>query len=194
VHQTKFIGGGVSAVYSSRPVLGDGGATSGHNCFTSIDGYYVTNMTEWVCVPADSNKWGKGCCTPSKFYGCVDCADCDETCQASPPGQMAPPFAFEEPGDAPATFALRPVAPNPFNPVTVIRYEVPAPGARVRIAVYDVAGRRVADLVDEQKGPGHYAVRWDGTERRGGQVASGVYFIHMRAGSFRHTVKAVVLK
>jgi hypothetical protein len=94
----------------------------------------------------------------------------------------------------PNEFALHTNVPNPFNPVTTIRYDVPAGGADVSISIYDVAGRMVRELVDEHRSAGTWSVQWNGTDTRGQRVGSGVYFYRMRAGSFVETRKMVLLK
>ncbi len=112
------------------------------------------------------------------------------------------PFAIAEPepgtavGDAPlpAAFALHPCAPNPFNPATTIRYDVPTGGAKVSIAIFDVTGRRVRTLVDGPQPAGQRLVTWDGRDQGGRGVASGVYFYRMSAGAFTQTRKMVLLK
>jgi hypothetical protein len=96
--------------------------------------------------------------------------------------------------DGPGTFALHPCAPNPFNPITTIRYDVPQGGARVAIVVYDVAGRRIRTLVDGVQPAGKLSVVWDGRNQAGQGVASGVYFYRMSAGGFVQTRKMVLLK
>lgn len=65
--------------------------------------------------------------------------------------------------------------PNPFNPSTAIGYELPS-GSYVTLKIYDVLGREVATLVNEQKKPGTYMVNWN-AER----MASGVYFYRLQA-------------
>jgi flagellar hook assembly protein FlgD len=94
----------------------------------------------------------------------------------------------------PAAFALAANVPNPFNPTTTIRYDIPAGGADVNITIYDVAGRMVRELVDRHRAPGTWSVQWNGDDARGQRVASGVYFYRMRAGSFSDTRKMVLLK
>ena len=94
----------------------------------------------------------------------------------------------------PETVALYQNSPNPFNPTTVIRYDVPGRGANVRIVVYDVTGRRVATLVDGQQSAGEKRVSWEGRNDRGAQVATGVYFYRMTTGEFSLTRKMVLLK
>jgi len=74
--------------------------------------------------------------------------------------------------------------PNPFRDATTIEYDVPEQMS-VRIAVFDVLGRRVATLVRGERSPGQYTVTW-APEDRGG-LASGVYFLRLRAGGTTKT-------
>lgn len=94
----------------------------------------------------------------------------------------------------PTSFALHTNVPNPFNPQTMIQYDVPAGGADVSISIYDVSGRLVRDLVNQHRAAGRWSVQWNGEGARGERVASGVYFYRMRAGSFVDTKKMVLLK
>lgn len=91
------------------------------------------------------------------------------------------------------TNSLRQNFPNPFNPETTIIYSIKET-ATVTLAVYDVAGRRVRELVDGRRTPGIHRAVWDGTNSRGERVASGVYFCKLTAGSFTATKKMVMLK
>jgi hypothetical protein len=87
--------------------------------------------------------------------------------------------------------------PNPFNPATTVEYTVAAPG-RVKIRVFDVAGRVVRTLVDSDVAAGRRAVAWQGDTDTGQRAASGVYFIRMEAEgqhtSYREARKLVLLK
>ena len=94
----------------------------------------------------------------------------------------------------PTAFALLPNTPNPFNPMTTIRYEVPGSGSMVRLEVYDLTGRRVRTLVDESRPAGRYEVTWNGTDDNGARVASGTYFYRLQAGSFTRTEKMTLVK
>jgi len=76
---------------------------------------------------------------------------------------------------------LSPNAPNPFASRTTVRFAVPNAGP-VSLVVYDVAGRKVADLVDRPLPAGAHAVEWDGRDRDGSRVASGVYLVRLSAG------------
>jgi hypothetical protein len=79
-------------------------------------------------------------------------------------------------------------SPNPFNPVTRISYNVPT-SQHVRIAIYDVAGRLVENLVNETKAAGEYVVEWDA-----GRLPSGVYFYRMQAGDQTLVRRVTLLK
>ncbi len=87
---------------------------------------------------------------------------------------------------SPADYALGSAYPNPFNPVTVIRFQVAATAA-VRINVYNVSGQKVRTLVDGEFIPGTYRTTWDGRDYKGRSLASGVYFYRMTSGDFAET-------
>jgi hypothetical protein len=78
--------------------------------------------------------------------------------------------------------------PNPFNPTTVVSYQLPVV-SHVTLSIYDIIGRDVATLVNEVKEPGKYSVQWEATD-----VASGVYFLRMNAGTFVSTKKMILLR
>jgi hypothetical protein len=84
--------------------------------------------------------------------------------------------------------------PNPFNPNTVIHYDVPVSGGRVTLQVYDVEGRLVRTLVDAYQSPGRKMATWYGRNDHGHNVSTGVYFYRMTAPGFEMTRKMVLLK
>ena len=93
----------------------------------------------------------------------------------------------------PLKFALEQNYPNPFNPSTEIQFSVPARGT-VRMDVFDMAGQRIATLLDEEMASGTYRVSWDGRGADGRSVASGVYLYRIQAGGFVATRKMVLVK
>lgn len=103
-----------------------------------------------------------------------------------------PPTAVTQ-DPAPYAFELRQNYPNPFNPRTTIRFSVPQNGP-VSLRVYDVAGRLVTILSDRNYPPGEHTVYWNGTNRRGESVASGIYFYKIVAGDKIATIKMVLLR
>jgi hypothetical protein len=92
------------------------------------------------------------------------------------------------------TYTLYQNVPNPFNPTTVIRYDVPTGGGVVTLRVYDVTGRLVRTLVDGVQTPGQKAVTWRGRNNVGQPVTSGVYFYRLMAPGFVQTHKMALLK
>lgn len=90
--------------------------------------------------------------------------------------------------DVPTSFKLRQNYPNPFNPVTTIRFEIPR-SDHVSLRVFDMLGREVATLVDEQRSPGNYTEVFDAT-----RLASAVYFCRLQAGNLCDVKKLIVLK
>ncbi|MFH1194503.1 MAG: T9SS type A sorting domain-containing protein [bacterium] len=91
---------------------------------------------------------------------------------------------FKSPND----FLLSQNYPNPFNPTTLISYQLPAI-SKVQLKVYDVLGREIATLVDEEKPAGNYNVTFNGEG-----LPSGVYFYSLQAGDFHQTKKMLLLK
>jgi len=84
------------------------------------------------------------------------------------------------------------VQPNPFGSVTRMGYAVESAGARVEIAVFDAAGRRVRQLVSGTKAAGRYEVTWDGRGESGAPMPAGVYFLRVWTGT-RQVVNRVTL-
>ena len=93
----------------------------------------------------------------------------------------------------PSEFALMGNYPNPFSGSTTIGYELSS-SSEVTIKVYDMLGREVATLVNEQKAAGQYEVTWDGRGNSGSSVSSGVYFYRIKAGDFTASNKMVVVR
>ena len=88
---------------------------------------------------------------------------------------------------------LGPIVPNPFNPGVRIAYWWSG-DEHVRLSIYDVSGRLVSRLVDEVQPGGWYEVEWHAGAAHGHQLASGVYFCRIQAGSYASTKKLVMLK
>jgi hypothetical protein len=98
--------------------------------------------------------------------------------------------------EIPKKFALLPNYPNPFNPVTKIRFQIPllrgvaeGGGVFTKLMIFDLSGREVTTLVNEQLKPGSYEAEWDGTG-----FASGVYVYRINSGNFTKMMKMVLIK
>ena len=94
---------------------------------------------------------------------------------------------------APAPPRLLQNVPNPFNPSTTIGFEIPLE-AQVRLDVYRADGRFIANLAHRLHAPGTYHVVWDGRDRAGADVPSGVYFAKLLAGGWQAVVKMLLLR
>ena len=94
---------------------------------------------------------------------------------------------------APAAFVVGQNFPNPFNPTTTITFAIPNDG-NVRVEVYDILGQRVATLVDNSLSAGNHSVVWNATNERGNEVAAGVYFYTIKAGSHAATKRMILMK
>jgi hypothetical protein len=93
----------------------------------------------------------------------------------------------------PKVFSLSQPWPNPVARSLSLKYGVPRL-ARVRIKVYDTSGRVVRSLVNGDKKPGFYTLKWHGETEQGRQLAQGVYFVRMLAPDFQATKKLILLK
>ena len=104
-----------------------------------------------------------------------------------------PELVQEAAATLPQPYALLPNYPNPFNPTTHLAFTTPREG-RVRLELYDVAGRRVRTLVDEVRPAGRHDVVWNGVDDRGRGLASGIYFARLQAGDFGQTRKLTLVR
>ena len=95
----------------------------------------------------------------------------------------SPPFSFE----------LHSAYPNPFNPATTIRFDLPE-AAAVRLVVYDLQGREVATLVAWDRRAGYHSVVWDGKAAIGGEAPSGIYIARLVTPQYTKSIKLLLLK
>jgi hypothetical protein len=93
----------------------------------------------------------------------------------------------------PQVFALHQNHPNPFNPFTTLKYDLPE-DALVNITIYDMMGRIVKTMVNSQQNAGFKSVQWNATNDAGSPVSAGLYLYMIQAGEFRKTKKMVLLK
>ena len=94
---------------------------------------------------------------------------------------------------APEEFALSAAYPNPFNPITTLRYDLPEE-AFVSITIYDMLGNVVNNLVNANQLSGYKSIQWNATNNQGEPVSAGVYLYKIQAGDFVDTKKMILLK
>jgi hypothetical protein len=83
--------------------------------------------------------------------------------------------------------------PNPFNPKTIIQYELPL-AENVSIKIYDSLGRNIYKFQQNNLKPGRHQFIWEGVNQFGGRVSTGIYFLQLKAGENVHTQKMMFLK
>jgi hypothetical protein len=175
----------------------------GSNIINSgVYAFYTSICSDWTTViNAEENWWGTtdSATIEAMIYHSVDkptapvvdyipCAE-DSIEHDLITGVFATPA-----GNVPTNFALHQNYPNPFNSETIIRFTLERP-ADVRIDVYDVLGRPVKRIGEQHYAePGTYAVAFDGTDRSGRTLPSGVYFYRLVADNVRDVRKMVLLK
>ncbi len=148
---------------------------SGAKCWVTVDGVNWVAIDqafglaiEPVLVAADASS-------ASKYGGGATARD--------EPGAEVPKFDT----------ALQSIAPNPFNPDTEIKFTL-RETTRLSVSVFDIGGRRVANLVDGTLAQGVHAVRWDGSDGSGRSAASGVYLVRMVADGKAYSQRMLLVK
>ncbi len=151
-------------------------------------GYYVPTS-----VVHGTGYWVK-CTTPCtltlrtnvggispKYLTDVSQLKTDELPPPAPAGEGLRPL---ESAALPATYALHQNFPNPFNPTTLIRYDLPE-ASDVRLTVYTILGQEVSTLVDGVENPGFHTAQWNGTSDAGESLSSGLYIYRLQAVSVK---------
>ena len=93
----------------------------------------------------------------------------------------------------PENFLLHNAYPNPFNPATTLRYDLPE-DMMVHITVYDMMGRVVNNLVRSMQNAGYKSIQWNATNNEGSPVSAGLYIYTIEAENFKQTKKMLLLK
>jgi len=93
----------------------------------------------------------------------------------------------------PNQFVLNDNYPNPFNPITTIKYEIPNDG-KVLLIIYNILGQEVITLVNNEQWAGKYNVRWNGINQYGNQVSTGTYFYFLKTKNNQSVKKMLFLK
>jgi hypothetical protein len=157
---------------------GQSGNFSADPCFCdTVAGDFSLCSDSW-CAP-DNNLAHPGVLVGALQVGCELCGCTDG------------PVNVDE--EMPRQFLVLGASPNPFNPATVIHFEVPTADV-VRLTVHDLAGRHVSTLVDDLCAPGKMTVTWNGTNDRGFPVASGIYCLRLVAGNRVGQSKVALLR
>jgi len=93
----------------------------------------------------------------------------------------------------PEHYALDQNRPNPFNPTTEIKYQLPRAG-HVSIKIFNMLGQEIVTLVDGEQGAGYYSASWNGLDHNGSPVGSGIYLYRLQSGDYVCTKKLILLR
>ena len=102
-------------------------------------------------------------------------------------------YPVDVPESLPFAFALNENRPNPFNPQTVIDFDIPKP-CKVRMAIYSIDGKQVAVIVDEGKAAGSHTVYWNGQDSGGRTMPSGTYFYRLEVEGYTATKRMTLIR
>ena len=158
---------------------------------------YMGILSDAQTCAGISNEWEP--CTPELFestdtlmFNLVNDTE-NMLPQLAPDGNYCPANVGIGKNTKPASFPILYNYPNPFNPVTHLRYNLPE-DALVNITIYDMMGRQVSTLVSSQQTAGFKSVLWNATNDKGSPVSAGLYLYTIQAGEYRQTKKMVLLK
>jgi hypothetical protein len=101
--------------------------------------------------------------------------------------------AETEGSNLPKSFGLQQNYPNPFNPETTIKYQLPIT-AKVTLQIFNLQGRQVVTLINREQAAGVYSLKWDGKDKAGISVSSGIYFYRLQAKNFVQVKKLVLVR
>ena len=166
------------------------------NCSSSMDCLNLTGIDFGVCAMVLGIGWVNNNC--ASISGCgwvvdsVDYSDaffnsmndCIEACL---------PASNDEINQLRHSFYLNNNYPNPFNPVTTLRYDL-SENSLVTITIYDMLGRKVKTLINQTQDAGYKSVIWNATNDYGKPVSAGIYLYQIQAGDYISTKKMVLLK
>ncbi len=93
----------------------------------------------------------------------------------------------------PQACVLHDAYPNPFNPITTIKFDLPS-SSHVSLKIYDIDGKLIKSLIDSGRESGYHSVEWDGTDNNGQIVSSGVYFYRITSNGLTATKSMTLLK
>jgi len=158
---------------------------------------YMGILSDAQTCAGISNEWEP--CTPELFestdtlmFNLVNDTE-NMLPQLAPDGNYCPANVGIGKNTKLSSFPILYNYPNPFNPVTHLRYNLPE-DALVNITIYDMMGRQVSTLVSSQQTAGFKSVVWNATNDKGTSVSAGLYLYTIEAGQYRQTKKMVLLK
>ncbi|MEJ2636150.1 MAG: FlgD immunoglobulin-like domain containing protein [Calditrichia bacterium] len=166
--------------YANNPsLLGQGNSTMRHE-YQFQDGLVVAGQTYWYKL-ADVDVNGE-----KTFHGPVSAAL-----------SLSHSSLNSISADIPSQFKLYSNYPNPFNPETTLRFDIPVlqnSESSAQLMVYNILGQAVKRLFNGRLGPGSFEIRWDGRTDAGNHLPGGIYYAVLTVGSYREIIKMTLVK
>jgi hypothetical protein len=207
-----YTAAGNSGSGAGGDTVGIGGFDTRFPCVGFADGFNAPALLVTIPAPGiDSSSAGKTICIDSAGYNINTewlwglCDGAGGEVNWGPAGNFyGGPVCYTVEGIVnaveesntdilPSTFDLEQNYPNPFNPSTNIWFDLPT-RSKVTLKVYNLLGHEITTLVDEDLPVGRHLTVWDGRDRTGAAVATGIYFYKMVAGDFVETRKMMLLR
>ncbi len=166
--------------------------------------YSLVYATDW----ADSNTytWMHGIVDTTvvismndntEYWWIVEAKDSDGQITVSNDGSplrfVVGALSVDQLAGLPDQFALHQNYPNPFNPTSTIQYDLPE-AANVTLIVYDIIGREVIRLVDQQMRPGYHRIVWNARDNAGRAIPTGIYITRLVTPEYSKSIKMLLLK
>jgi len=165
--------------------------TATYNVKVANDSLFTSIVFDTSNVVQDSLKLRNGLLSVNgKYYWKVSASNISGTGPTSPVWnfRVNPTGINSLMGEVPTVYKLYNNYPNPFNPVTRIKFDIPDISF-VKLVVYDLTGKEVITLVNDKVGAGRYEASWNGMS-----YSSGVYFVRIEAGDYRHVIRMLLIK
>ena len=172
-----------------------------HSDANDLDYYAVYRSTDPEFVPSEENMIGSSEGSDfaddveelGDYYYGVTALDLHENESAPSEFVNVTLLSLDDIRGLPEVFTLHQNYPNPFNPNTQIEYALPT-DANVSVVIYDLMGRQISTLVNQQVSAGYHSVMWNATSDMGSPVSAGVYIYTITANDFRDVKKMILLK
>ncbi len=164
-----------------------------YNIYRSADPLVQPNANNFLASSADSN-YVDGSLSAGDWHYVVTAMDVHGN-ESDPSNEvLVQDLSGSASGDSlPQKVAVQGAWPNPFNPVTTIKYALPDAG-QIQLVIYDLRGQALRTLVAEYKQPGYHDVVFDGKDEAGRTLASGVYFARLQTRAGVSSAKLVLTK
>ena len=171
-----------------------GASLSAPNYLTVIDDIHAGHKSKSEVVQGTTVRITTGAPIPKGADCIIPFENTDEvTVAATGYGLFSIALGTIDDIGLPSRYTLYQNYPNPFNPVTVIQYDLPE-FSKVKLTIYDLAGRQVRSLTNETQAPGLKTIVWDAKDDLGNKMGAGVYIYQIKTDNYIDSKKMILVK